>query len=335
MRFVLSISLLLTLIFLGPTISYAHPLAPSLLQLNETPTGMTVRWKTSNKSAGPQLTPRLPEHCQFSEKPLIEKQNDAVVVSSALSCDSLIGQSIGINNIENSISTVLLRYHSRDGNISSQLLDAKKPDIIIPASMTSLQVMQEYLNLGVEHLLEGLDHILFIIALTLLITNLRRLLLVVSLFTLGHSLTLALSVFNILNTPSTPVEILIAASIVFLAAELLKRDNQKQSLVEKHLWILPLVFGLLHGLGFASALSATGIPNNDIPTALLAFNIGIELGQIFIILTVVGSLFLYKKTQLKLCTDTKVERRAMLLSSYSIGCISAYWCIERVLGIVG
>ena len=286
MRFILSTSILLVLSLSGSNLCYSHPLAPSLLQFDETTTGLTVRWKTPNKNPGPQLIPQLPADCQFSQPPIIEKLNSAVVVNSFLSCDSLIGQRIGIANIENSIRTVLLRYRSRDGNISSQLLDANKPEIIIPSAMGLSQVMQEYLLLGVEHLLEGIDHILFIIALTLLITNLRRLLLVVTLFTLGHSLTLALSTFHIIKMPSSPVEILIAVSIVFLATELQKHYRQQKSLIEQYLWVLPLGFGLLHGLGFASALSSVGLPDSEIPMALLAFNIGIELGQVFVVISI-------------------------------------------------
>ncbi len=316
-------------------LTQAHPLAPSLLSFEETQNGLHFFWKTSKKRKGAPLSPRLPSHCVLPDIPEFSVQEKSVSTQGIIDCGSigLIGQSVGIHNIgDNNINTVLLRYKRFDGSVVSHLLSSAHPSFVIPDKMTLWQVMREYVQLGIEHLVFGYDHVLFVLALLLLIRNLKILLWSVTFFTVGHSITLALSTLKVLILPIALIELAIAGSIVFLALEITRR-KEALSAVEKHFWALPLAFGLLHGLGFASALAETGLPADEIPSALLAFNIGIELGQIAII---AAGLAVLKLLQLAWFTTGATRHQLTYrLASYFIGGISAYWVLERSVALIG
>lgn len=332
MRF---IAILVFLFSCFPLNSYGHALAPGLLELQESEQGLSLRWKVSRKGSAYPLSPKLPDGCQLAAEPHYEISDQAIEVKGRLDCgalDSLVGQVVSANNIERNVISVLVRYRYLDGSVASHLISRKDPLFTVPAQMGRLEVFKEYLLLGIDHLLFGYDHVIFVLALLLLIRSVKKLVLGITFFTLGHSITLALSTLKIVTLPTALVEIAIAGSIVFLAAEIFHR-RETPSLIERKVWMLPLAFGLLHGMGFASALSETGVPANEIPAALLAFNIGIELGQLLIVAvfllvkSAVG--FLLSMKEAPLINYLLLQR----LAAYGIGSISAFWVIERSVGL--
>lgn len=318
-----------------------HPLAPSLLQLEETAQGIEMTWKTPRKIKGAAMSPRLPSTCHFDKQPSqesgfapsIARDQKSVVLKSLLQCETgkLTGESIGINNIDKNVTSVLLRYKRLDGSVISSLLSNESPTFVIPEKTSSFEIIHDYLSLGVDHLIFGFDHVLFVIALLLLTRQLKKLIGAITFFTLGHSITLALASLKVVTLPSTLIEIAIAGSILFVAFEIVNR-TKRPSNIERRYWILPLAFGLLHGMGFAGALAETGLPQGEIPLALFAFNVGIELGQLMIIACWLLSAFaihkLFSNEQFG-----RIKKQESILA-YGIGGISVFWIIDRSQGLL-
>ena len=238
------------------------------------------------------------------------------------------GQTILIEGLASSRSEVLVRVEHADGTIQSARVQPDTPSFVITAIATSWQVAETYLTLGVEHILGGIDHLLFVFALILLVQGWRRIVATITAFTIAHSLTLAAATLGVLHVPGPPVEACIALSIVLLAAEIVRAQRGQASLTLRAPWLVAFAFGLLHGLGFAGALTETGLPANAVPLALLLFNLGVELGQLLFIAAVLPLLVIWRR----LVEDRPMARPAWasLLPSYVIGSIAATWLIERV-----
>jgi hydrogenase/urease accessory protein HupE len=189
-------------------------------------------------------------------------------------------------------------------------------------------VVRTYTVLGIEHILTGFDHLLFVLALLILVNGKGRLITTVTAFTLAHSVTLALAILGFLHVPGPPVEALIALSIVFVAAEIVYARQDRPGLSQRYPWLVAFVFGLLHGLGFAGALAEVGLPPLSIPTALLFFNVGVEIGQLTFIAAVFGLVALIRWTT----RSVEFPRLVWLwrVPPYLIGGIASYWVIERI-----
>jgi len=307
----------------------AHPLAPSLLELRETDAGtFAVRWKTSAyRPTGSRIEPRLPEWCRSgSEEQVLDadtyRERRWVVVCGAR---GLVGAQIGVSDLAASRTVALVRVALADGRLVRALLDGEQPTLVVPERESRLAVAASYLELGVEHLLTGLDHLLFVLCLCLLVRG-RALLWTITAFTAGHSITLTLATLGWVRFPQSVAESAIAFSIVLLAAEILRDDPARAAAHDSWLrrpWTMALAFGLLHGLGFAGALSEVGLPQSEIPVALLAFNVGIELGQ----LAFVAALLVLAWLLRPLLDD--LPARAVRLPAYAIGSLAAYWFFER------
>jgi hydrogenase/urease accessory protein HupE len=196
---------------------------------------------------------------------------------------------------------------------------------IVPAS-GSWSVAGAYLAHGVEHILLGYDHLLFVLALILIVRDVRRLIATVTAFTVAHSITLALATLGVVHVPGPPVEASIALSILLLACEIARAQEGKPSLTARWPWVVAFAFGLLHGLGFASALSEIGLPRGDIPLALFAFNIGVETGQLVFIAAVLGLLAVVRRFSV----PELVSQRARPVMTYAIGILAAFWFVQRV-----
>ena len=194
------------------------------------------------------------------------------------------------------------------------------------AQISAWQVARDYTLLGVDHILSGFDHLTFVLALLLIVSGARRLLITVTAFTLAHSITLAAATLGVLWVPGPPVEAVIALSILFLANELIKVNRGEASLTARNPWVVAFAFGLLHGFGFAGALGEIGLPQNEVPLALLMFNVGVEIGQLLFVAVVLVGLLLVKR----LHDNWPVWLRQV--PAYGIGGISAFWLIERVVG---
>jgi hydrogenase/urease accessory protein HupE len=178
--------------------------------------------------------------------------------------------------------------------------------------------------LGVQHILQGIDHLLFVFALLLLIRRPRTLFLTITSFTVAHSITLAIASLNVVSVPQAPIEALIALSIMFVASEIVRSNRGHTDLSSRYPWLISFVFGLLHGFGFAGALREIGLPQKDVPLALLTFNLGVEAGQLAFVIAALLALACFR---LAFSSDF---RRLSPWAAYLIGAVSAFWLVERV-----
>ena len=377
-RPIFSLLLLPLLLLMAHQTVQADPLAPSLLELTEISstteqsgqqtdqqsnnlnsstsgkTSVKVLWRTPLQmppSNPLPLNPVLDESCAIqsgdtSEPRLQEKRNR--VHHLQLECEySLTGKTFGVNNIISTSANVLLRIRRHDGTLVTQILTPDQPLFTIPEAQSSWQVFKQYLFYGIEHLAEGLDHILFVVTLVMLVGIHRKLLIIITLFTLGHSITLSLAVLGFVNFPQALAEICIALSIVMTAGAGIRQqsNNRSESLIARKPGSIAIMFGLLHGLGFAGALLDVGLPENEIPVALLAFNLGIEIGQLILIAMLVVLSFSWQWI-LELASKPLVgealagqwqnysSSKIAQLLGYAIGVIAAYWFWQRLLEVL-
>lgn len=229
-----------------------------------------------------------------------------------------------------SVST-LIRVSRLSGEEHSILASPDQTEISIPRKESFGAVARDYLRLGVRHILEGYDHLLFLVCLLLIAGTGRRILITITGFTLAHSITLALSALSLVHVPVPPVEAAIALSIVFVAVEIVRADPN--SLTYRYPIVVSSSFGLLHGFGFAAVLGETGLPQIQIPAALLFFNVGVELGQIFFVAAVVGIYQLVRwmgKAFIERDLSLDALRPLQTPAAYAVGVLAAFWVIERV-----
>jgi len=311
------------------SLSLADALAPSLLELKEHDGGhISMQWKMSLKKASPlKLVPALSSDC---EQVLKAEQETGQIRRTLweLHCGSntLVGKTLSMQGLDSSDVSVLLKVHLRDGQFYQRILSAENTSYKVPEGQNRLEIFNDYVAMGVKHLLVGVDHILFVTCLVLLVTARRKLVWVVSMFTLGHSVTLSLSTLGLVTISTALAEVFIAFSVVYAAAELLNKNDK--SLIRKYPALMAAAFGLLHGLGFASVLSDVGVPQLHIPLSLFAFNIGIEIGQLIVIFVLLGLSFLTRTLMKKV----RVGEVSIKLPIYAVGSLSSLWFWERMLG---
>lgn len=236
----------------------------------------------------------------------------------------LEGGRIGIHGLESTMVDVLVRVSLEDGRVASRMLRPDEPAFVFHASQAG-PAAGGYFILGIEHILLGIDHLLFILALVLIVRGVGLLVKTITAFTIAHSITLGLASLGVVNVPSAPVEAIIALSIVFVASEILRSRRGERGLTARAPWLVAGSFGLLHGFGFAGALSEVGLPANDIPLALLFFNLGVEAGQLAFVAVVLASMALLRRARL--------PRWSPLLPPYAIGGLAMFWAIERSTAI--
>ena len=222
------------------------------------------------------------------------------------------------------MTDVLVRSVRADGSVQVVRLTPSMPQFAFEATPGSLQVARAYTLLGVEHILRGVDHLLFVLALMLLVRDKWLLVKTITAFTVAHSVTLAAATLGWMRVSQPPVEAVIALSIVFLAAELAKQGRAEAGLTVRHPWIVAFVFGLLHGFGFAGALREVGLPESDVPLALLTFNIGVELGQLLFIAGVLLVLALLGRVR------TRSPAWTHAMPAYAIGTMATFWLLQRI-----
>jgi len=223
---------------------------------------------------------------------------------------------------------VLLLIQLQDGTQHTAILRPSSPEFTIPLQASKLKVAGDYWRMGTIHILEGIDHLLFVLALLLIVSGIKPLLLAVTAFTVAHSITLVLATLGLVHMPAAPTEAIIALSIVFLATEIVHKRNGQVGLTERYPWLIAFGFGLFHGLGFAGALSEIGIPQHEVPLALFMFNVGVETGQLLFIAVVLSLIALLKRLPLT------APQGAWRLLPYSIGGVAAYWTIDRVVSFM-
>ena len=312
----------------------AHPLAPALLQLEETaPDRFDVTWRTPvSRVRGADVLPQLPSAClQAGERRSVIEDNEALVERWVLQCEGgLAGQRIAVKGLAASGINVILRIESR-GRISSTLLDADQPSFVVAGPVGTAATFCEYFALGVSHLLSGFDHLLFLLGLVLLVRALRPLVLTVTAFTAGHSVTLVLATLGFVRINPALTEFGIALSILAVAC-VLAAPQETRPVLSRRPWTMAGAFGLLHGLGFAGALSGAGLPAGEVPLALLAFNLGIEAGQVLLIGGALGAAAVWRRFGFVLVRSWQVWARHVPV--YAMGGIAASWCFERLITAV-
>jgi hydrogenase/urease accessory protein HupE len=311
----------------------AHRLSPAYFGLTETAADVfDVQWKVSiSGGLAAVLEPQVPEGCSLTEPVRTYVVEDIRLQHAALTCaNGLGGKLFRVSGLAQTQTDVLLRIDYLDGSASNQRLTPDVPVVTIPVRPATFDVIETYLVLGVEHILLGIDHLLFVLALLLLVRGAGRLIATVTAFTVAHSITLGAATLGLVHVPSAPVEAIIALSILFLAAELARRrsDGAREDLTTRFPWLVAFAFGLLHGFGFAGALSEIGVPEQAVPLALLFFNVGVELGQLVFIAGVFGLGWLVRASAVRVPT---VWRTAV---AYGIGSVAAFWAVERTLGVL-
>ncbi|MBW2941335.1 HupE/UreJ family protein [Zhongshania aquimaris] len=308
----------------------AHKLAPSLLKIIETDTGIyQIVWRTP-KNAEVSPRPVFPESCE-STKATVVSVNTAFEHRWHEVCqDGLAGKLIRIDSLGASRTVAMLNFKPLSGVPQQRILTVDAPNYIVPEGQGGGSVFTQYVQLGIEHILVGTDHLFFVTALLLLATSWRSLLKTVTAFTLGHSVTLALVSLGLIPHWPALVEFSIAVTILILALELSRpTEGEGQHYIRRHQWLVASAFGLVHGLGFAGVLQEIGLPYGDVISALLAFNVGIELGQLVFVGFVAGLFFILRRSSIP---AYQFLRSASILA---MGGFSVYWCLDRGTEMLG
>ncbi|MBY8977997.1 HupE/UreJ family protein [Rhodobacteraceae bacterium NNCM2] len=313
-----------------------HAQEPGYLDLRQiAPDSWQVFWRKPDVNGAPMaIDVALPESCTRKDPPPPNSDGPAWVSAWVADCpDGLGGREIAITGLELQRTDVLVRVQPLDDDPTTLRLTPEEPRQTVPETPTTLGVLQSYFQLGFEHILEGLDHLLFVFSLIVLIRDRWRLVGAITAFTLAHSITLALASLGHISVPGPPVEAIIALSIVFLAVEILKHEDGVPRLSERAPWLVSFAFGLLHGLGFAGALAEIGLPAGEIPVALLAFNLGVEAGQLaFVSVVLVTGAALRLVLRGVEVGRSRLQLVGRALTGYAIGAIATFWLVERVTG---
>ena len=317
---------------LGAAVVQAHELRPAYLEIRQLDeTHFDALWKVPARGdLRLGLYVRLPESCRETEERAVYPTGDSFIERWRFECPGgLVGQPITIDGLETTLTDVLVRLQWADGQTQTVRLDASQTALQVDAAPSLRQRAGAYTSLGVEHILLGLDHLMFVFGLMLVVGSVRGLIKTVTAFTVAHSITLALAVLGILHTPPRPVEAAIALSIVFLAAEIVRARSGREGLSLRYPWIVAFAFGLLHGLGFAGALTSLGLPPGDVPVALLCFNLGVEIGQLMFV-TFFGVLAWSFRT-----LEVKWPSWSQPIPAYALGTFAMWWFLGRSAIILG
>jgi len=321
MKRLLPIVFLIIILFFSITPKIeAHRLQPAYLEINEQTTGkFSILWKRPFIGNRPMnIYPQLPSSCQNITEPAIQTLASGAVERWLVDCGSggMTNETIVIDGLPATQTDTLLRIQLFDGSMHTTVLRPDSPSFLIPAKASKSKVAGSYLVLGIEHILGGFDHLLFVLGLLLIVRSTMLLIKTITSFTLAHSVTLAMAALGFVHVPQAPVEAVIALSIIFLATELVKQHRGETGLTTKAPWLVALCFGLLHGFGFAGALTEVGLPQTDIPLALLFF------------MFVAGVLVVtWMVKQLKFRWPAWVEH----VPAYAIGSLAAFWFIQRTV----
>ncbi len=310
----------------------AHESRPGYLQLTLTD-AETVNLLLKVPALGDRrlgLYPNLPANCVAEAQSTKYIIDNAYTEKTTFKCNAgLLGETVRIDGLSTTLTDVLVRVERPDGTTQIARLTPSNPVFVVEASPDALAVAGTYLVLGVNHILLGIDHLLFVLALLILVKDTQTLIWTITAFTAAHSLTLAAATLGYVRFPQSPVEAVIALSIVFVASEIVHVSQGRPGLTQRRPWIVAFVFGLLHGFGFAGALNEIGLPEQSIPLALFLFNVGVELGQ----LGFISAVLIFALIVRRYIVAWPVW--ANHAPAYLIGSVAAYWTIERTVGFWG
>jgi hydrogenase/urease accessory protein HupE len=326
------------LVILAAATAQAHDARPNYVQITETdPNTFSIVWKVPASMPGGALPyPTLPEGCIAERQPAWQLTGAEYLGQQLFRCDAgLSGRKVGIAfpTINPSLST-LYKIKLANGENHLRILKPSETEWTVPDEENRFAVATQYTALGVEHIWIGIDHLLFVACLLFIARTPRRLLITITGFTVAHSITLALSALDLVRIPTPPVEAMIALSVIFMAWEIAKEN--RDSLTHRFPVAVAASFGLLHGFGFAAVLRDIGLPQTELPTALLFFNVGVEIGQVLFVLALVGAFLVLRPAFVRLlrsASDNDVHWSSLTVpASYLIGAVASMWMIERVAG---
>lgn len=310
----------------------AHESRPAYLEIRETAPGrFDVLWRT------PRLAGmRLPVALQFSHgvqdvtKPTLRELPDSLIERRLIQAEGgLSGKRLEFVGLQATITDVLVRVRLGDGRDLTMLVKPSQAWIEIPATQGPWAVAGVYLVHGIQHICFGVDHLLFVLGLLLIIKDRWLLVKTVTAFTLAHSITLALATLGYVAVPIVPVDAAIALSILFLGPEIVRSWRGETSFTIRHPWVVAFLFGLLHGFGFAGALTSAGLPRQDLPLALFSFNVGVEIGQVAFVLLVVALERFFRQLEIRWSSWAEV------LPGYAVGSLGAFWTIQSTAILLG
>ena len=310
----------------------AHEVRPGYLELTENaPGSYAFLWKKpSGGEVELQIAPVVPSSCRLVTPGSERLTPGAVVVRGTLECpEGLAGKTIAIAGLDATITDVLLRVNHADGRLETHLLRPTSPALTFGGGGGTAERALGYLQLGTQHILLGVDHLLFVLGLMLIVADRWMLVKTLTAFTVAHSITLALATLGQIDVPPLPLNAAIALSILFLGPEIVRAWRGGSSFTIRHPWVVAFAFGLLHGIGFASGMTAMGLPQDEIPLALLLFNLGVEFGQLAFVTLVV--LLERAFRVLEIDWPTAVKR----LPGYLVGTLGAFWTLQRTLALLG
>lgn len=309
-------------------VSHAHESRPAYLEIEETSPGhYDLRWRTPvlGTLALPVVL-RLPEGVRNVKEPLVQHLSDSVLERRWIDAgpEGLTGERIAFPGLELTITEVVVRAKLLDGRSWMGIARPSQPWVEIDASRGLFAVAWDFLRQGFEHILSGWDHLLFVFGLLLLVRSPWMLVRTITAFTIAHSITLAAATLGYVQPPAQPIEAGIALSILFLGVEIVRADQGGTSFTIRNPWVVAFVFGLLHGFGFASALSAAGLPPTSVPLALVSFNIGVEFGQLAFVAVVLLLAYGVRRVGIDW------PRRAELVPAYIVGSLGTFWLLQRL-----
>mgnify|MGYP001072323457 CR=1 FL=1 len=310
----------------------AHEVRPAYLELRETTDdSFEVLWKVPMRGEMRlALSPHLPGHCETSAPVVSSRTGEALIQRWKVRCDGgLADRRLVVEGLQATLTEVLVRIQRTGGPVQVERLTPATTSLIVAEAPSRLDTIGNYTMLGIEHILMGIDHLLFVLGLLLIVKDRMALLKTVTAFTIAHSITLAIATLGYASVPLPPLNACIALSILFLGPEIVRAARGQTSLTIRFPWIVAFLFGLLHGFGFASGLSSTGMPRAELPLALLLFNVGVEVGQlafVFLALALAGSF----KT-----LEVRWPPWIRALPAYTVGGLGAYWTMQRTVILLG
>jgi hydrogenase/urease accessory protein HupE len=328
---------LVLLVLSAPSGAFAHEIRPGYLELRQTGSDTyDALWKVPGQGDDLRLGiyVELPGSCTNVTQPRASMVNAAFTERWTVKCaGGLTGGTIHIAGLSATVIDVLVRLERLDGSTQVTRLTPSAPSFVVAAPAGAIGVARTYTVLGVEHILSGVDHLLFVLALIIITSGGWKLVKTVTAFTVSHSITLTLATLGYVHVPQRPVEAVIALSIVFVASEILHTRAGRPGLTARAPWVVALTFGLMHGLGFASGLSDAGLPDGHIPTALLFFSLGVETGHFLFIGGVLTVVALGRRAVTHAWPSALNPEPFALLSlvpPYAIGSVAMFWVIQRI-----
>jgi len=305
---------------------------PAYLELRQTSAETyDVMWKVPAQGE----TLRLAIHVVFPEgtvnlsKPRGHFTGDGFVERWTIRREGgLANGQVRIDGLPGTITDVLARVEREDGTTQVARLLPEQATFVVEPPAHATGVARTYLVLGVHHILVGIDHLLYILAMLFLVKGWRRIVATMSAFTATHSLTLSAAALGWVHVPQPPVEACIALSIVFVAREIVQARRGRSGITARWPWVVSFTFGLMHGFGFAGALAQVGLPSRAIPVALLFFNAGVEIGQLLFVAGVLGLMTVLTKA------PKTWPRWAEALPPYAIGSVAMFWVFQRLAAFV-